>query len=103
MSSIDSSPVTIQISSQSIPSMPLWFGEVVAFAQVLEHMGASKRSESMCSLPAPALGNMTPLIRTAASIFDAIGSFTGNFPLASHRALRRFPHAQADQCVCQFQ
>ena len=31
------SAVSIQISPESIPSMPSWFGEVVAFAHVLTH------------------------------------------------------------------
>jgi hypothetical protein len=31
--------LTIQISPQSVPSTPPWFGEVVAFAQVLSHEG----------------------------------------------------------------
>lgn len=36
------SPVLIQISPQSIPSTPPWFGEVTAFAQVLSHVGMLK-------------------------------------------------------------
>jgi hypothetical protein len=31
------STVTIQVSSQSVPSTSAWLGEVVAFAQVLTH------------------------------------------------------------------
>jgi hypothetical protein len=31
------SAVSIQISPESIPSMPSWFGEVAAFAHVLTH------------------------------------------------------------------
>jgi hypothetical protein len=32
-----SSSVTIQISSKSVPTLPCWFAEVAAFAQVLSH------------------------------------------------------------------
>jgi len=32
--------VKIQISPNSLPSVPPWFGEVVAFAQVLAHVGS---------------------------------------------------------------
>jgi len=36
------SSVTIQITPESRPSTPSWFGEVAAFAQVLEHTGSLK-------------------------------------------------------------
>jgi hypothetical protein len=39
MLSITDSPVTIQTSSQSVPSTPSWFGEVVLIAQYLRHLG----------------------------------------------------------------
>src|SRR5207245_5312206 len=39
MSSIAHSPVTIQTSSQSIPSTPCWFGEVTVIAHFLKHQG----------------------------------------------------------------
>src|SRR5258708_17153427 len=42
MSSIADSSVTIQTSAQSVPSTPSWFGEVAAFAQVLNHLGLLK-------------------------------------------------------------
>lgn len=35
-------PVSIQISQESIPSTPPWFGEATAFAQVLSHVGILK-------------------------------------------------------------
>lgn len=34
-----SSSVTVQITSQSQPTLPSWMGEVAAFAQILEHEG----------------------------------------------------------------
>jgi hypothetical protein len=34
-----SSSVTIQISPESVPTLPCWFAEVAAFAQVLSHTG----------------------------------------------------------------
>jgi hypothetical protein len=37
-----SSPVVIQISPDTVPSIPSWFGEVAAFAHVLEHTGIPK-------------------------------------------------------------
>src|SRR5437899_448867 len=39
MLSITDSPVTIQTSSQSVPSTPSWFGEVVLIAHYLRHLG----------------------------------------------------------------
>src|SRR5713101_1598468 len=42
MTTIASSPVTIQTTSRSMPSTPSWFGEVAAFAQVLTHTGILK-------------------------------------------------------------
>jgi hypothetical protein len=42
MASITSSPVVIQISPHTVPSIPSWFGEVVTFAQVLAHTGILK-------------------------------------------------------------
>ncbi len=36
------SPVSIQISQESVPSTPPWFGEAAAFAQVLSHVGILK-------------------------------------------------------------
>lgn len=33
------SSVTIQISPESVPTLPCWFAEVAAFAQVLSHTG----------------------------------------------------------------
>jgi hypothetical protein len=42
MSSLSHSSVTIQASSESVPAVPAWFGEVVAFAQVLIHTGTLK-------------------------------------------------------------
>lgn len=39
MTGIPSSPLVIQISPHTVPSTPSWFGEVAAFAQVLEHTG----------------------------------------------------------------
>src|SRR6266568_810465 len=36
------SSVTIQISPESVPSIPSWFAEVAAFAQVLTHVGILK-------------------------------------------------------------
>jgi hypothetical protein len=42
MTSITSSPVRIGISPHAVPSTPSWFGEVAAFAQVLEHTGILK-------------------------------------------------------------
>jgi hypothetical protein len=38
MVSITDSPVTIQTSSQSVPSTPSWFGEVTLLAQYLKHI-----------------------------------------------------------------
>src|SRR5256714_15487731 len=34
--------VTIQVNPESVPSTPLWMGEVAAFAQVLSHVGLLK-------------------------------------------------------------
>jgi len=42
MTALVSSPVTIQTSERSVPSIPSWFGEVAAFAQVLSHTGRLK-------------------------------------------------------------
>jgi hypothetical protein len=39
MTALASSPVTIQTSEQSVPSIPGWFGEVAIFARVLTHEG----------------------------------------------------------------
>jgi hypothetical protein len=36
------SSVTIQITPQSVPSIPSWMGEVAAVAQVLSHVGILK-------------------------------------------------------------
>src|SRR6266702_7108106 len=37
------SAVTIQITPESMPSIPSWMGEVAAFAQVLTHTGILKK------------------------------------------------------------
>ena len=37
-----SSQTTVQISPESVPSTPSWFGEAAAFAQVLTHVGTLK-------------------------------------------------------------
>jgi len=42
MSSLPSSGVRIGISPDTTPSIPSWFGEVAAFAQVLAHTGILK-------------------------------------------------------------
>jgi hypothetical protein len=42
MTALASSPVTIQIDSQSVPRVPGWFGEVAVFAQVFSHEGILK-------------------------------------------------------------
>lgn len=39
MNSITYSPVTIQTSSQSVPALPPWFGEVTIIAHYLTHLG----------------------------------------------------------------
>src|SRR6059058_6198042 len=39
LSSITHSPVTIQTSSQSVPSTPSWFGEVTVIAHFLKQQG----------------------------------------------------------------
>ena len=39
MSSIANSPVSIQTSSQSVPSTPCWLGEVTVIAHFLKHQG----------------------------------------------------------------
>ena len=39
MVSIPDSSVTVQTSSQSVPSTPPWFGEVTLVAQYLKHLG----------------------------------------------------------------
>ena len=39
MTSIASSPVTIQTSPQSVPSTPSWFGEMTVIAHYLRHQG----------------------------------------------------------------
>ena len=39
MLSMIDSPVTIQTSSQSVPSVPSWFGEVTLVAQYCKHLG----------------------------------------------------------------
>jgi hypothetical protein len=39
LSSITHSPVSIQTSSQSVPSTPCWFGEVTVIAHFLKHQG----------------------------------------------------------------
>jgi hypothetical protein len=39
MTRIADGSVSIQISSEAVPAMPSWFGEVVAFARVLTHQG----------------------------------------------------------------
>jgi hypothetical protein len=39
MNSIAYSPVTIQTSSQSVPALPSWFGEVTIVAHYLTHLG----------------------------------------------------------------
>lgn len=39
MSSVPSCPVSIQASSESVPSVPAWFGEVTLIAQRLEQQG----------------------------------------------------------------
>src|SRR5260370_35291212 len=38
-SSMTQSSVTIQISTESVPTLPSWFAEVAAFAQVFSHTG----------------------------------------------------------------
>src|SRR5215831_4209654 len=45
MSSIADSSVTIQTSSQSVPAMPCWFGEVSLIAHYLRHRGVLTRIE----------------------------------------------------------
>ena len=45
MSSIAYSPVTIQTSSQSVPALPSWFGEVTIIAHYLTHLGTL---EALC-------------------------------------------------------
>jgi hypothetical protein len=39
MSSIAYSPVRIQTSSQSVPALPSWFGEVTIIAHYLTYLG----------------------------------------------------------------
>src|SRR5260221_10471562 len=39
MSSVSSSPVNIQASAESLPSVPEWFGEVTLVARHLEQQG----------------------------------------------------------------
>jgi hypothetical protein len=39
MVSITDSSVTIQTSTQSVPSIPPWFGEITLTAQYLKHLG----------------------------------------------------------------
>ncbi len=34
--------VTIQVNPESVPSTPLWMGEVAAVAQILTHVGLLK-------------------------------------------------------------
>jgi hypothetical protein len=40
MSSSIDGYITIQITSQSVPSTPPWFGEVAVVAHALRHLGA---------------------------------------------------------------
>ena len=42
MASMTQNSVTVQISPESVPSIPPWFAEVAAFAQVLAHTGIKK-------------------------------------------------------------
>jgi hypothetical protein len=37
--------VKVQIASESVPSIPWWFGEVTVFAHVLMHCGLLKAIE----------------------------------------------------------
>ena len=39
MNNVPSSPVSIQASSESVPSVPAWFGEVTLIARHLEQRG----------------------------------------------------------------
>ena len=45
MTSISYSPVTIQTSSQSVPSTPSWFGEVTIIAHYLTRLGVLSASK----------------------------------------------------------
>jgi hypothetical protein len=57
MTSLTSSQVRIGISPHAVPSTPSWFGEVAAFAQVLEQTGILKAIQDQVRFARPALGS----------------------------------------------
>lgn len=52
-----SSSVTIQITPQSVPSIPPWMGEVTVFAQVLTHGGILKAIQEQVRFPRARFGH----------------------------------------------
>ena len=56
MNSIEQASVTIQISPESVPAVPPWFGEVVILAHILSRFGLLKAIEEQVRLACARFG-----------------------------------------------
>ena len=59
MTRIASASVTIQTFAESVPSTPVWFGEVAVIAHYLRHLGVLAALKSACALPGVGLAITT--------------------------------------------
>ncbi len=103
MSSITHSPVTIQTSSQSMPSTPCWFGEVSVIAHLLKRQGVLVAIEEqvrfarrrfghydLIDFVAVLLGYAISGEATLATFYECVQPFAGPFMALFGR--ERLPH-----------
>jgi hypothetical protein len=74
MVSIADSSVTIQTSSQSVPSPPLWFGEVTLIASFLKRQKVLAAIEEQVRFARRRLGHYDPIDFIAVLVGSAISS-----------------------------
>ncbi len=75
------SSVTIQITSESVPSTPTFLGEVTAFAQVLSHTGILKAIQDQVRFARPRFGHY--------DLFDFVAVLIG-YAVSGEPTLRSF-------------
>ena len=103
MSSITHSPVTIQTSSQSVPSTPCWFGEVSVIAHFLKRQGVLSAIEEqvrfarrrfghydLIDFVAVLLGYAISGEATLATFYERVQPFASTFMALFGR--QRLPH-----------
>ena len=103
MSSITHSPVSIQTSSQSVPSTPCWFGEVTVIAHFLKHQGVLSTLEEqvrfarrrfghydLIDFVAVLLGYALSGERTLETFYECVQPFANAFMALFGR--KRLPH-----------